>query len=152
VQNVCAQKMVKTQDWYISLDVEHVCHLRAPKILSNPGDNRSALDGSCQGMNLKIVDNISYRGVQILRTMTYKHLNSATVIEWSSLIGNNVKDSHLCKNLSVGLWMSLNLCKNLILSGLPKISSQNSTLWKFFMALDSSRQLVEKSKSSLKWE
>jgi hypothetical protein len=85
---------------------------------------------------------------QILRTMAYKHLNSATVTERSSLIGNNVKDNHLCNNLSIVLWMSLNL----ILLDFPKISSQNSTLLKFFMALDSDRQELEKSRNSLKRE
>jgi hypothetical protein len=41
---------------------------------------------------------------------------------------------------------------NVILLDFPEISSQNSTLLKFFMALDSSKQELEKSNSSLKRE
>jgi hypothetical protein len=83
-----------------------------------------------------------------LRTMAYKHLSLETVIERSSLIGNIIKDTHLCKNISVGLWISLNL----ILVDFPEISSQNSTLLKFFMALDSGRLELEKSNSLLNRE
>jgi hypothetical protein len=46
------------------------------------------------------------------------------------------------------MWISLNLS----LVDFPEIASLNSTLLKFLIALDSGKQDLEKSRSSLKWE
>jgi hypothetical protein len=54
----------------------------------------------------------------ILCTIAKRHLRLAIVTESSSRIGNNVKDNHLCKNLRLGFWISINL----ILAVLPEIS------------------------------
>jgi hypothetical protein len=40
--------------------IVHMCYLRATKICSNPGDQRCALDGSCQGTN--VLENFDYVG------------------------------------------------------------------------------------------
>jgi hypothetical protein len=80
--------------------------------------------------------------------MAYNHLSSATVTEHNSLFGKSVKDIHLCENLSVRLCIMLNL----ILLDFSEISTQNSTLLKFLMALGSSELELEKSSSSLNRE
>jgi hypothetical protein len=58
------------------------------------------------------------------------------------------KDIHLFKNISVQLWISLNL----ILLDFSQISTQNSTLLKFLMSLGSNMKELEKSSSSLNRE
>jgi hypothetical protein len=63
-------------------------------------------------------------------------------------MGKSVNDIHLCKNLRLGLWISLNLS----LADFPEIASLNSTLLKFLIALDLGKQDLEKSRSSLKRE
>jgi hypothetical protein len=60
-------------------------------------------------ISLKQSTMLATREYLILRAMVYKDLNSATVIECNSYVGNNVKGSHLCMNPRVGLWISLNL-------------------------------------------
>jgi hypothetical protein len=63
-------------------------------------------------------------------------------------MGKSVNDIHLCKNLRLGLWISLNLS----IVNFPKIAPLNSTLLKFLIALDLGKQDLEKSRSSLKRE
>jgi hypothetical protein len=63
-------------------------------------------------------------------------------------MGMSVNDIHLCKNLRLGLWISLNLS----LAYFSEIASLNSTLLKFLITLGSYKQDLEKSKSSLKQE
>jgi hypothetical protein len=82
----------------------------------------------------------------ILCTIAKRHLSSVIVTEGSSRVGNNVKDSHLCKNLRLGFWISINL----ILAVLLEISLPKSRRLKFLMAWNSGKQLLEKSMSSLK--
>jgi hypothetical protein len=57
-----------------------------------------------------------------------------------------VNDIHLCKNLRLGLWLSLHLS----LVDFPEIAWLNSTLLKFLIALDLGKQDLEKSRSLLK--
>jgi hypothetical protein len=59
-----------------------------------------------------------------------------------------VNDIHLCKNVRLGLWISLNLS----LADFLEITSLNSTLLKFLIAVDSGKQDLEKPRSSLKRE
>jgi hypothetical protein len=58
-----------------------------------------------------------------------------------------VNDIHLCKNFRLGLRISLNLC----LADFLEIASLNSNLLEFLIAIDSGKQDLEKSRSSLKW-
>jgi hypothetical protein len=60
----------------------------------------------------------------------------------------SVTGIHLCKNLRLGMWMSLNLS----LADFLEIASLNSTLIKFLIAIDSGKQDLEKSRCSLKQE
>jgi hypothetical protein len=84
----------------------------------------------------------------ILFTMANKHLSSAIVTERNSAIGKSMNHIHLCKILRLGLWISLNLS----LEDFLEIVSLNSTLLKFLIAINSGKQDLEKSKSSLKQE
>jgi hypothetical protein len=63
-------------------------------------------------------------------------------------MGKSVNGIHLCKNLRLGLWISLDLS----LVDFLEIASLNSTILKFLIALDSGKQDLEKSRSSLKQE
>jgi hypothetical protein len=63
-------------------------------------------------------------------------------------MGKSVNDLHLCKNVRLGLSISLNLS----LADFLEIASLNSTLLKFLIELDSCKQDLEKSRSLLKWE
>jgi hypothetical protein len=82
----------------------------------------------------------------ILFTIANIHLSSEVATELNSTMGKSVNDIHQCKNLRQGLWISLNLSLVIFL----EIASLNSTLLKFLIALDSGKQDLEKSKSSLK--
>jgi hypothetical protein len=84
----------------------------------------------------------------ILFTIANRHLSLGVVTEHNSTLGKSVNDIHLCKNLRLGLWISLNLS----LPYIPELASLNSTLLKFLIALDSGKQDLEKSRTSLKWE
>jgi hypothetical protein len=84
----------------------------------------------------------------ILFTIANRHLSLGEVPERNSAMGKSMNDIHLCKNLRLGLWISLNLS----LADFPEIASLNSTLLKFLIAIDSGKQDLEKSRSSLKQE
>jgi hypothetical protein len=84
----------------------------------------------------------------ILFTIANRHLSSGVAIEHNSTMGKSVNDIHLCKNLRLGLWISLNLS----LVDFPEMASLNSTLLKFLIAPDSGKQDLYKSRSSLKQE
>jgi hypothetical protein len=84
----------------------------------------------------------------ILFTIANRHLSSGVATECNSTMGKSVNNIHLCKNLRLGLRISLNLS----LVDFPEIASLNSTSLKFLIALDSGKQDLEKSRSSLKWE
>jgi hypothetical protein len=62
-QDVCVNKMVKTKNRYIPLNVGQVGHFQTPKIQSNPSDHAGTLDGSQHFVHIfKLVDNVGYRG------------------------------------------------------------------------------------------
>jgi hypothetical protein len=84
----------------------------------------------------------------ILFTIANWHLSTGIPTECNSSMGKSVDDIHLCENLRLGLWISLNLS----LVNFPEKASLNSTLLKFLIASDSGKQDLEKSRSSLKWE
>jgi hypothetical protein len=84
----------------------------------------------------------------ILFTIANRHLCSGVVTECNSAIGKSVNDIHPCKNLRLGLRISLNLS----LADFSEIASLNSTFLQFLIAIDSSNQDLEKSRSLLKWE
>jgi hypothetical protein len=84
----------------------------------------------------------------ILFTIANRHLRSGVPTERNSTMGKSVNDIHLCKNLRLGLCISLNLS----LVDFPEIATLKSTILKFLIALDSGKQDLEKSRSSLKWE
>jgi hypothetical protein len=46
MQDVCVNKMVKTKNRYIPLDVSQVGHFQTPKIHGNLSDHGGTLDGS----------------------------------------------------------------------------------------------------------
>jgi hypothetical protein len=54
----------------------------------------------------------------------------------------SMNDTPLCRNLRLGLWISLNLS----LADFSEIASLNSTLLKVLIALDSGKKDLEKSK------
>jgi hypothetical protein len=57
-------KMVKTKNRYIPLNVGQVGHSWAPKIHSNLSDHGGTLDGSRHFVHIfKVVDNVGYRSV-----------------------------------------------------------------------------------------
>jgi hypothetical protein len=84
----------------------------------------------------------------ILFAIANRHLSSGVVTECNSAMGKSVNDIHLCKNLRLGLWISLNLS----LADFLEIASLNSTLLKFLIALDLGKQDLEKFRSSLRQE
>jgi hypothetical protein len=84
----------------------------------------------------------------MLFTVGYRHLSMGVVTEHSSTMGKSVNDIHLCKNLRLGLWILLNLS----IAGFLEIASLNSSLLKIFIAIDSGKQDLKKSRSSLKRE
>jgi hypothetical protein len=86
----------------------------------------------------KVVDNVGYRGVLDPIYHKNKHLSSGVAIEHNSTMGKSVNDIHLCKNLSLGLLISLNLS----LVNFPEIASLNSTLLKFLIAPDCDESLT----------
>jgi hypothetical protein len=64
VQDVRVNKMVKTKNRYIPLNVGQVGHFWTPKIYGNPNDHGGTLDGSWFFMHIfKVVDNVGYNGV-----------------------------------------------------------------------------------------
>jgi hypothetical protein len=73
----------------------------------------------------------------ILCTIANRLLSSGVVTEEYSAMGKSMNDIHLCKNLRVGLGISLNLS----LADFPKIASLNSTLLKFLIAIDSASKI-----------
>jgi hypothetical protein len=57
-------KMVKTKNRYIPLNVGQVYHFWTPKIHGNPSDHGGTLDGSRHFVHIfKVVDNVSYMGL-----------------------------------------------------------------------------------------
>jgi hypothetical protein len=84
----------------------------------------------------------------ILFTIANRHLSWGVVTERKSAMGKSVNNIHLCKNLRLVLWISLNLS----LANFWEIASLNSTILKFLIALDSGKKDLEKSRSSLKQE
>jgi hypothetical protein len=80
--------------------------------------------------------------------MANRHLSSGVITERNPTMGKSVNDIHICKNLRIGFWISLNLS----LADFPKIASLNSILLKFLIALDPGKQDLDMSRSSLKWE
>jgi hypothetical protein len=148
-QDVRMNEMVETKNRYIPLNVGQVGHFRTPKIHGNPSDHEVHSMGPdilCTFLKLLTM---SARGVYlILFTIANRHLSSGVATERNSAMGKNMNDIHLCKNLRLGLWISLNLS----LVDFLEIASLNSTLLKFLIALDSGKQDLEKSKSSLKWD
>jgi hypothetical protein len=63
-QDVRANKMVKTKNRYIPLNVSQVGHFWRPKIRGNPSDHGGTLDGSLLFVHIfKVVDNVGYMGV-----------------------------------------------------------------------------------------
>jgi hypothetical protein len=104
VQDVRANKMVKTKNRYIPLNVGQVGHFWTPKIHGNPSDHGGTLDGSQHFVHIfKVVDNVGYRVYSILFTIENIHLSSAVAIECNSTMGKSVNDIHLCKNIILGL-------------------------------------------------
>jgi hypothetical protein len=79
-QDVRVNKMVKTKNRYIPLNVGQVVHFWTPKIHGNPSDHGGTLDGSWHFMQIfKVVDNVSYKGVldPIYHSkLTFKHRNT----------------------------------------------------------------------------
>jgi hypothetical protein len=68
VQDVRMNKMVKTENRYISLNVGQVGHYWKPKIHGNPSDHGGTHDGSRHFMHIfKVVDNVGYRRMQFCR-------------------------------------------------------------------------------------
>jgi hypothetical protein len=96
----------------------------------------------------KVVDNVGYWGVldPIYHSKQTFKLRSSNRMQFHH--GKSMNDIHLCKNLRLGLQISLNLS----LIDFPKTASLNSTLLKFLIALHSGKQDLEKSRSSLKRE
>jgi hypothetical protein len=82
----------------------------------------------------------------MLFTIANRHLSSGVVTEHNFAMGKSVNDIYLCKNLRLGFWISLNLS----LVDFPEIASLNSTLLQFLTALDSGKQDLEESRTSLK--
>jgi hypothetical protein len=63
-QDVCVNKMVRTKNRYIPLNVGQVGHFWIPKMHGNPSDHVGTLDGSRHFVHIfKVVDNVGYRGV-----------------------------------------------------------------------------------------
>jgi hypothetical protein len=63
-QDVRVNKMVKTKNRYIPLNVGQVGHFWTPKIHGNLSDYGGTLDGSRYLVHIfKVVDNVIYRGV-----------------------------------------------------------------------------------------
>jgi hypothetical protein len=84
----------------------------------------------------------------ILFTIANRHLSLGVATERKSTIFKSMNDIHLCKNLRLVLWISLNLS----LADFLEIASINSTLLKFLIVVDSGEQDLEKSRSSLNQE
>jgi hypothetical protein len=62
--DVHMNKMVKTKNRHIPLNVGQVGHFWTPKIHSNSSDHGGTLDGSRHFVHIfKVVDNVGYRGV-----------------------------------------------------------------------------------------
>jgi hypothetical protein len=63
-EDVRVNKMVKTKNSYIPLNVGQVGHFWTPKIHGNLSDHGGTYDGSRHFMHIfKVVDNVGYRGV-----------------------------------------------------------------------------------------
>jgi hypothetical protein len=63
-EDVRMNKMVKTKNSYIPLNVGQVGHFWTPKIHGNLSDHGGTHDGSRNFMHIfKVVDNVGYRGV-----------------------------------------------------------------------------------------
>jgi hypothetical protein len=82
MQDVHVNKMVKTENRYIPLNVGQVGHFQTPNIHGNLSDHGGTHDGSQHFMHIfKLVDNVGYRGVLILFTIANRHLSSGVVTE-----------------------------------------------------------------------
>jgi hypothetical protein len=104
VQDVRVNKMIKTKNRYISLNVGQVGHFRTPKIHGNLSDHGGTLDGSRHFVHIfKVVDNVGYRGVldPIYHSKQTFKLRSSNRTQF--VMGKSVNDIHLCKNLGLGL-------------------------------------------------
>jgi hypothetical protein len=135
-QYVRVNILVKTKIRFIPLNVSQVGYFRTPNIYGNLSDYGGTLDGSQHFVHIfKVVDNVGYKGVldpiyhskQIFKLRSSNRSNSA--------MGKSVNDIHLCKNLRLGLWISLNLS----LADFQEIASLNWTLLKFLIAHDSGK-------------
>jgi hypothetical protein len=63
VQDVRVNKVVKTKNRYIPLNVGQVGHFWTPKIHDNLSDHGGTLDGSRHFVHIfKVVNNVDYRG------------------------------------------------------------------------------------------
>jgi hypothetical protein len=63
-QDVRVNKMVKTKNRYIPLNVGHVGHFQTPNIHGNLSDHGGTLDGSRHFVHIfTLVDNVGYGGV-----------------------------------------------------------------------------------------
>jgi hypothetical protein len=103
-QDVRMNKMIKTKNRYIPLNLGRVGHFQTPKIYGNLSDHGGTLDGSRYFVHIfKVVDNVSYRGVLDLFTIANRHLSSEVAIEHNSTLGESVNNIQLCKNLRLGL-------------------------------------------------
>jgi hypothetical protein len=102
-QDVCVNKMVKTKNRHIPLNVGQIGHFRTPKIHGNPSDHGGTLNGSRHFVHIfKVVDNVNYRGIidPIYHSKQTFKLRSSNR---TSAMGKSVNDIHLCKNLGLGL-------------------------------------------------
>jgi hypothetical protein len=100
-QDVRMNKMVKTENRYIPLNVGQDGHFRTPKIHSNLSDHEGTLDESRHFMHIfKVVDNFSYWGVldPIYHSKQTFKLRSSNRMQFHH--GNDIQ---LCKNLRLGL-------------------------------------------------
>jgi hypothetical protein len=76
VQDGCVNKMVKTKNRYIPLNVGQVRHFQTSKIHGNPSDHGGTLYGSRIFLHIfKVVDNVGYRLYLILFTIANRHLS-----------------------------------------------------------------------------
>jgi hypothetical protein len=64
MQDVYVNKIVKTKNRYIPLNIGQIGHFWTPKIHGNLSDHGGILNGSRQFVHIfKVVDNVGYRGV-----------------------------------------------------------------------------------------
>jgi hypothetical protein len=103
-QDLRVNKMVKTKNRCIPLNVGQVGHFRTPKIHGNPSDHGGTLNGSQHFVHIfKVIDNVGYKGILDPFTVLNGHLSSRVVTEHNSTMGKSMNDIHICKNLRLGL-------------------------------------------------